>query len=436
MPPSPVPPGTMPHGVHLHSLLALRGGAARIAAMLRHHLAHGIASPEGPEYPAGTVLGDVQGVLQDTVQTHFQEPVPVSCTCEVADEGGASSSTSPSSTAPSSSSLSCAAVSPADVALAVPGTSLLHLHGTQDWVTCLEGVARRKLPCVITLHDCSLLTGGCVYPLDCPGATQGCLSPCPRGYPDAATVQRARHAAVRAARARLAAPSGWLRAMAKAAMPDVPCTVIPNGVETPDPAITRELARRRLGLAPAARLVLFMAHGGEQAAYKSGGHWRAVWHSIQAAVPGAVCFMVGGERHVREDSLILWPYVDRERAQLFMAAADCFAYPTLADNHPLVVLEAMAAGCPVVSFAQGGVPEQIVSGKTGVLVQPGDWQAFIRACVAVLAGGAEQRQMRHGSQDVFARRFTVQRMVRDYRSFYARFADQLSDRSSGQSSGQ
>ena len=134
---------------------------------------------------------------------------------------------------------------------------------------------------------------------------------------------------------------------------------------------------------------------------------------------------------MREDSLILWPYVDRERAQLFMAAADCFAYPTLADNHPLVVLEAMAAGCPVVSFAQGGVPEQIVSGKTGVLVPPGDWQAFIRACVSVLAGGAEQRQMRHSSQDVFARRFTVQRMVRDYRSFYARFSGQFSDRLSG-----
>ncbi|GFM38426.1 glycosyltransferase [Desulfovibrio psychrotolerans] len=412
MPSSPVPPGTMPHGVHLHSLLALRGGAARIAAMLRDHLACGIASPDGSGrsgrlgHLRGTVPGTVQNTVSDTVQKHFQPPVPVSCSCEIADEGAISS---------------CAAVSPADVALAVPGTSLLHLHGTQDWTACLQGVACRELPCVITLHDCSLLTGGCVYPLDCPGATQGCLSPCPRGYPHAAAVQRAQHAAVRAAIARLVAPSGWLRAMAKAALPDVPCTVIPNGVETPDPAITRSLARNRFGLAPGARLVLFMAHGGEQAAYKSGGRWREVWHSVRTLVPGAVCFMVGGDGHAREDSLVLWPYVDRERAQLFMAAADCFAYPTLADNHPLVVLEAMAAGCPVVSFAVGGVAEQVVPGKTGVLVQPGDWQAFTGACVSVLTGAAEQRRMRHESQELFTRRFTVQRMVRDYRSFYSRF---------------
>jgi glycosyltransferase involved in cell wall biosynthesis len=59
-------------------------------------------------------------------------------------------------------------------------------------------------------------------------------------------------------------------------------------------------------------------------------------------------------------------YVESEerKAQLF-SAADFFAFPTRADNLPLVIQEALACGCPVVTVPVGGVPEMVRHGVTG-----------------------------------------------------------------------
>jgi glycosyltransferase involved in cell wall biosynthesis len=61
---------------------------------------------------------------------------------------------------------------------------------------------------------------------------------------------------------------------------------------------------------------------------------------------------------------------DAEVAALYRRA-DLFVFPTLADTFPLVVLEAMAHGLPVVASKVGGIPHQVTS-DTGILVEPGD----------------------------------------------------------------
>ncbi|MGF1664172.1 MAG: glycosyltransferase family 4 protein [Kineosporiaceae bacterium] len=60
-----------------------------------------------------------------------------------------------------------------------------------------------------------------------------------------------------------------------------------------------------------------------------------------------------------------------------MRRFDIATLPSRDDPFPLVVLEAMLLGVPVVAFAVGGVPEQV--GDTGVLVPPGDVEAFAAA---------------------------------------------------------
>jgi len=72
---------------------------------------------------------------------------------------------------------------------------------------------------------------------------------------------------------------------------------------------------------------------------------------------------------------------DEEVAALFRWA-DLFVFPTRADTLPLVVLEAMAHGTPVVASAVGGIPFEL-EGGCGVLVPPGDVEA-LRTAVAEL----------------------------------------------------
>jgi glycosyltransferase involved in cell wall biosynthesis len=63
-------------------------------------------------------------------------------------------------------------------------------------------------------------------------------------------------------------------------------------------------------------------------------------------------------------------FTDRERLKNFLSRAAFLVLPTLEDNCPMVVLEASAAGVPVVAASVGGVPDLIEDGKTGLLCDP------------------------------------------------------------------
>lgn len=71
-------------------------------------------------------------------------------------------------------------------------------------------------------------------------------------------------------------------------------------------------------------------------------------------------------------------------------AADIFVYPTYRDAFPLVLVEALAAGLPVVTTTEGGIPDFIFHGQTGLLVPPRDALALAQA-IADLARDPGQR---------------------------------------------
>jgi glycosyltransferase involved in cell wall biosynthesis len=65
-------------------------------------------------------------------------------------------------------------------------------------------------------------------------------------------------------------------------------------------------------------------------------------------------------------------YADREKLKAWFQKAAILALPSLEDNCPMVVLEAMAAGVPVLAANVGGVPEIVTDGKTGIFCDPLD----------------------------------------------------------------
>lgn len=78
---------------------------------------------------------------------------------------------------------------------------------------------------------------------------------------------------------------------------------------------------------------------------------------------------------------VYYGFADREKLKAELSQATLVALPSLEDNCPMVVLEAMAAGVPVVAGQVGGVPELIEERVTGLFCNPTD-PASIRAAVA------------------------------------------------------
>ena len=434
--------------VHIHSALAFHGGAARVAGMVGmaasragYNVSFSCEISDGPR--AADRMGQ-KGVLAHILRC-------------ASPDFGAGAPRVPSSFAETAfpGASEWALRRPASLASG-NRSGVLHMHSTQDWEGFFAALLERPAAgrgLLLTLHDARPLTGGCIHPLACRAWVDACARACPMGCPDAALHGRKLRALLRAVKPRLACPSAWLGKMAREALPECGCRIIPNGVE--DPAVMFEqmcggvlpdfgphdriskgsfdaprkdvaprlgrakaLARRSMGVVRSAKVVLFAAHGGETCRSKGGDKWMGIWRGIKAAVPEAVCVMAGGERLERCGDVLFWPYAGREVMILAMLAADVLVHVSPAENHPLAILEAFAAGVPVCAFAVGGVPEQIVDGACGRLHPCGDYDGLIRSVIALLRRPATLRNWSFAARERYERFFTMRRMCGEYLKAY------------------
>lgn len=88
------------------------------------------------------------------------------------------------------------------------------------------------------------------------------------------------------------------------------------------------------------------------------------------------------------------------------------------ETFPIAVLEAMAAGVPVVATDVGAVREMLVDGSEGFIVPSGDADSLVRALIG-LAGSAETRRaVGERARERVARDFTIERMVQGYADLF------------------
>ncbi|HEU0130580.1 MAG TPA: glycosyltransferase family 4 protein [Mycobacteriales bacterium] len=105
-----------------------------------------------------------------------------------------------------------------------------------------------------------------------------------------------------------------------------------------------------------------------------------------------------------------------------LAAADVLALPSAAENCPLVVLQAMAAGLPIVASRVGGVPELVADGETGLLVPPGDPVALAAALRSLLGDAGLRARMGAAGRARYEARYTVGHCVDGLLRSYERAA--------------
>jgi glycosyltransferase involved in cell wall biosynthesis len=101
-----------------------------------------------------------------------------------------------------------------------------------------------------------------------------------------------------------------------------------------------------------------------------------------------------------------------------LAELDVLVLPSLWEGFGLVLLEAMAAGRPVVASRVGPIPEVVLHGETGLLVEPGEPEPLAAALIELLEhptlaarlGAAGRRRVRE--------HFTLDRMVAETEALY------------------
>ncbi len=104
-----------------------------------------------------------------------------------------------------------------------------------------------------------------------------------------------------------------------------------------------------------------------------------------------------------------------------------FVLPSRYEGFGLAILEALAAGTPVVATAVGGIPEIVTHGKTGLLVPPGDPQALCRAMQAMLASPGWARSLGRQGREHVRSRFSIETMVWQHEALYARLIGRRPD---------
>jgi glycosyltransferase involved in cell wall biosynthesis len=108
-------------------------------------------------------------------------------------------------------------------------------------------------------------------------------------------------------------------------------------------------------------------------------------------------------------------------------ACDAFVLASAWEGHPLSVMEAMAAGKPVVATAVGGVPELVQTGVHGILVEPNDVPGLAEVMLYLTSQPEIRNRMSQAARDRARREFDVSVMVKAYEKLYEHLVESKHD---------
>lgn len=102
----------------------------------------------------------------------------------------------------------------------------------------------------------------------------------------------------------------------------------------------------------------------------------------------------------------------------YLKGLDLFVLPSVKEGLPYAIMEAMAAGLPIVASRVGGIPDLITDGESGVLLPPGDPAALAAALGALLEGPERRHNLGDAARRDAERRFSIEAMVRNTAAVY------------------
>jgi glycosyltransferase involved in cell wall biosynthesis len=199
--------------------------------------------------------------------------------------------------------------------------------------------------------------------------------------------------------------------------------VVPNGIPSEAATVAGEAAATVPPFGPTLLTV------GRLVAEKNIGAALRVLAVVRAKYPGAG-LLIAGEGPLRaqleaearalgvHDAVRFLGFVEQPR-RLF-SHCDCFLLPSNTEGLPIALLEAMAAGVPIVASGVGGVPGAIANEVGGILVPAGDLESLVSGVMRVLNDRCLASALGRGARERFEEAFTDERMVERYIARYDR----------------
>ena len=99
-------------------------------------------------------------------------------------------------------------------------------------------------------------------------------------------------------------------------------------------------------------------------------------------------------RHQLEEYVVITGWITSKQVRDSILDARALVLPSFAEGLPVVIMEAMALGCPVLSTYVAGIPELVVPEENGWLVPPGDSVALASAMSDILSMSENELQKR------------------------------------------
>jgi len=203
--------------------------------------------------------------------------------------------------------------------------------------------------------------------------------------------------------------------------------IIPNGINLSDFQISQsqDKCRDMLNLPAEKRIVLFL---GSLVSQKGPQILLSAMKTVQRRYPDTYLVVCGSgwlkenlietaTKSKLKDNVVFTGYVPTDRTPLYYRAADIFVLPSFSEALPLTLLEAGAAGLPIVATDVGGVSDILHDGVNGLITKIGDPEDLAGKIVSLLDDKELREEMAKKGQ-VFAKRYSWRTVADETESVY------------------
>jgi len=213
-------------------------------------------------------------------------------------------------------------------------------------------------------------------------------------------------------------------------VPDQVVFILPNPINDVSPPVTGSERQA----------VLFLGHITRK---KGVLDLLQAWAEVRTELPEAELWLAGPDlegivrnltsAELKQSRVVYHGLVEGEAKQHLLKESALMALPSYFEGLPIVVLEALGMGLPVVATPVGAIPEVITDGDEGLLVPVGDIQAISGAIIRLLENPESRFQMGKLGYERISQRYHIDRISVELATIYQQLLEESSDETSSSS---